>query len=161
MAPRSIWKCGDRVRARAPINKTNGGRGFFDEGAAEDVNEFNRDVEEDEREFRALPKVIEGGTEGTVVSAFKFSQTRWPYERPRHFKGHARPWVLVDFDGSDNPMEACEEWDLEIANDDYRVPFDNNKPMYEKYGGSIGMLQKAFRNGKAHGKYGSPYWKPS
>jgi hypothetical protein len=154
----SIWRCGDRVRAVAPLNKTNGGRGYYNEGAAigennvpMDVTPYQRDAEEDERELNALPKIIEAGTEGTVVSVFHFSQHSWPYERPQHWQGHARPWVLVDFDGADNPIEACEEWDLEMAGDDFRTPFANNRPLYDKYGNGIFGLTEQLKKAGATG----------
>lgn len=161
-SPKSIWRCGDRVRAVAPINKTNGGRGFYNEGAAEMVSKYQVDEDEDEREFRALSKVIEGGTEGTVVSVFKQDQWAWPYHRPQHWRGYARPWVLVDFDGADNAIEACEEWDLEINGDDFRAAFENNKPLYAKYG-SMNYLKKALRKARVveqHGNDKAKYWTP-
>jgi len=106
----SLFHCGDRVKAKFPIQISQEGRGYFNEGAGEGVPPHQRDEEEDEAELAELEKVIEGGSEGTVVEILPPGE--WA-NKPKGCWGTHRFLVMINWDDTSYPMDMVEENDLE------------------------------------------------
>jgi hypothetical protein len=116
-----MWKTGDRVRLKWPILRSNQGHGYFNEGGGADLKNpdgsqrrSNKEIQEDVE----VEKFIEGGTEGTVVMVRNEGVMPYIYDKPIEWRGKARPYVIVDFEDPDIPMEAVEEWDLELVSNE-------------------------------------------
>lgn len=132
----SGFRVGDRVRLRGPHKLTEKGLGIFLEGKGEkNTNRpelsLDPDLKKRERERRFLDKkmlgpvshpgapsdmwYVEGGEEGTVVDIMPTNH--YEYNKPWHWKGMARPGVIVSFDSDQVPVDMIEETDLEILDD--------------------------------------------
>mmetsp|Transcript_99489 Transcript_99489/g.197147 ORF Transcript_99489/g.197147 Transcript_99489/m.197147 type:complete len:194 (+) Transcript_99489:85-666(+) len=113
----SIFRCGDRVKARAPILLSNQGRGYFNEGKGKGVPEHLLDLDQEAEEQDNLTKIIEGGSEGTVCGIIKKGE--WA-QRPLHWTGHKRPGVMVSWDDANLPMDVAMEVELELIEAPFR-----------------------------------------
>ncbi|CAE8719988.1 unnamed protein product [Polarella glacialis] len=103
------YRVGDRVKAKVPIRISNGGRGYYNEGAGFGVPEHLRDAKAETKEMAALLKVVEGGKEGSVVGIITAGEWK---NKPEHWKGMPRAGVMVSWDDSVLPIEVAEEMDL-------------------------------------------------
>ncbi|CAE8702396.1 unnamed protein product, partial [Polarella glacialis] len=105
----SRYRVGDRVMAKVPIRISNGGRGYYNEGAAVGVPEHLRDTKAEEKEMSKLLKVVEGGKAGSVVGIITAGEWK---NKPEHWKGMPRPGVMVSWDDGELPIEVAEQMDL-------------------------------------------------
>mmetsp|Transcript_137004 Transcript_137004/g.347088 ORF Transcript_137004/g.347088 Transcript_137004/m.347088 type:complete len:215 (+) Transcript_137004:114-758(+) len=127
MLPEPTFRIGDVVRLKVPAQLSNDGRGYYNEGAATDVPDHQRDLRADRKRTERRRKFVEGGLEGQVVGVIKAAH--WE-NRPNHIKGNRRPLIMVNFENDRVPLDVFEENDLELLD---RTLADERKKM-EKAG---------------------------